>query len=437
MSLSESPLDTPEVKSFIEQLIKDGEFNAAIARALWVEFEIETSEASIRRFRKRHELNIPGADKTYTKIEGDKAECVTPRVEGMPVLDDPDTMLRQRGLSPEDWYIDAITVNEWDGPKSGGSKVTYYQAKFTAKRKRPLGIMPVRSDGYVFPDIGRRKIADNPELVVICGDQQAPFHDRRLHELFLQWLEINQPDRGVVLGDLGDYPDISRHPSDPENQALVNECLQDSYDILRDYRSSSLVTEWDYLLGNHDERIRQYILKNSPAIYSLSTVDTEDAEGQHVFNLGHLLRLDELGVNLIEPHGTYEWAQVELSDKLAVRHGWIARKGSGASALTTLEQTGYSIIMGHTHRQSVVHKSQPEIDGVQRTTVAVEAGCMCRIDARGEFDEKGRRFPNYGSGHADWQRGFVTATIWPDGMFKIDLASYVNGVLIYGSQRYE
>lgn len=438
MSSNVSPLDVPDVFNFVSRLIKAGETNASIVRQLERGMGVETTESALRRFRRRHELNIPGTEPAYTKVSGNDAECLC--APKKVILTDPDRMLKERGLDPKDWYVDAMTVNEWEGLQKGGhNKTKLYQTKFTARRKQPyVGLMPVRSDGWKAPKRGRILILRNqPELVVICGDQQAPFHDKNLHSLFLRWLEENQPHRGVILGDLGDYPDISRHPKDPENLALAQECAQESYNILRDYVTASPSTPWDYLIGNHDERIRQYLLNNAPLMWGLRTVDTHQGPGEEIHSLRHILRLDELGVNLVEPHGTYEHAQVELSKNLAVKHGWIVRQGSGASALKTLDQTGYSIIVGHTHRQSAVYHSQPEMDGTQRTQIAVEAGCMCRIDKRNEFDDKGRRFPNYGSGHVDWQQGFATATIFPDGKFSVDLAKYVNGVLLYRGDRYE
>lgn len=432
---NESPLDDPAIADFITRLVTAGETNRSIARQVTRGFGIETTDDSIRRFRSRHDLGIPGVEPSYTRIKGDIADCLCK--PSFDAKNDPDRMLRERGLDPEDWYIDAITVNEWEGLQKGGlNKTKLYQTKFQAKRKKPyIGLMPVRSDGWQRTwDPKPKREHDEPELVVICGDQQAPFHDEQLHELFLQWLDDHQPSRGVVLGDLGDFPDISRHPDDPENVATTQECLQASYDILRDYVDVSKVTEWDYLLGNHDERIRQYLIKFAPRLYDLHIVDTDDAEGESVHRLSHLLRLDELGVNLVEPYGTYEDAQVTLSQNLAVRHGWIVRQGSGASALKTLEQTGYSVIVGHTHRQSTVYHTFHEIDRKARQLMAVEAGCMCRLDGR--RDLSGRRFPNYAV-HPDWQQGFCTATIYPDGKFSVDLARYVNGVLLYRDRRYE
>jgi hypothetical protein len=448
MTEFDSPLDKPEVYQYLERLCQAGEFNRTIVRHLNNVFGIETSETSIRRWRKRHGMGIPGTQGAFTRIKGDEAFCATEPTPDEPKdFSDIDAMLIERGLNPEDWYVDDIGVNNWDAQQAArldedgnkfNPKQRMYQTKFRAKRKVPvIALAPPRTDGWIAPPRVAKRNSELPELVVIVGDQQAPYQDKKLHSLFCDWLEYNQPDHGVVLGDLADFPDISRHPRDPENHANAQECLQESYNILRDYVHSSADTTWEYLIGNHDERIRQYLLNNAPGLYPLSTVDTDSGPGWEIHSMSNLMRLDELGVELVDPHGTYENAQVQLSKHLAVRHGWLARKGAGSSALATLEQTGYSVIVGHTHRQSMVHKSMSEIDGTMRTNVAVEAGCMCRIDKRGDFDEKGRRYPNYGAGHPDWQNGFAVAQIHSDGKFQITLASYVNGVLLYGDQRYE
>jgi hypothetical protein len=169
-------------------------------------------------------------------------------------------------------------------------------------------------------------------------------------------------------------------------------------------------------------------------LHGVKRAQIEDgAEEPSVLNIEYLLRLDELGITYIDPKGKYDLAEVRLSDKLAVRHGWIARQGSGASALETLKHTGYSIVIGHTHRQSMVLKTFYDINDYPKTLTAVEAGCMCRLDT--EVNEDGRFWPNY-SPLPDWQQGFATAVVWPDGKFRIDLATYVNGELMWRDQRY-
>jgi hypothetical protein len=403
----------------------------------------EVSESSIRRFRKRHRINPDGTQSAYTRINDDKAEATTePQAvqdedDLKRILTDPDTMLRQRGLDPEDWVITHLTPNMWDGPVKGGRKITYYQTKFTCVRKRPpeLQVMAPRTDGWKAPQRTRWLRSDSPKLIVVVGDQQAPFHDRQLHRLFCSWLRKNKPQEGISLGDSVDFPDISRHQLDPENTATVNECLQSGYDLFRGYVDASSDTWWRKLYGNHDERIRNLLLdkpKNQP-LYGIKRPDTPERKGEDLLALSHAMCLDELGVDVVMPSGGYELGQIRVTEKLAVRHGWLARKGSGASALATLEHLGYSVIVGHTHRQAVVHETKHEIDGKLRTITGVEAGCMCRVDQTP--DEDGRIWPNY-TAAPDWQQGFATVEVWPDGYFNIDTAKYVNGALMWRDQRY-
>lgn len=444
MSQTTSILDQEPHLTFITKLITEGETNAGIVRELSKTHHITTSDKSIRRFRLRHELQVPGQTGEFIKETDDGIEGATPLgVSEKGILTDPDTMLRERGFDPEDFVITHVGPNEYQGPNSkaaveagGPTKITYTQTKFSAKRKiaPELQIFAPRTDGWIAPP----KVPidkSQPYLVVVVGDQQAPYHDRDLHRLFTQWLRENRPEQGVSLGDSVDFPDISRHPKDPENNAFVNECLQEGYNIFRSYVDASPDTNWTKLIGNHDERIRNILLNNhqTAPLHKIKRPDTPEAQGEELLNLSHAMRLDELGIEVIDPHGKYDLAQIVLTPKLAVRHGWIARKGSGASALSSLEHLGHSIIVGHTHRQAVVHHTSHEIDKKLRTLTGVEAGCMCRVSQAP--DEQGRVWPNY-TVNPDWQQGFCTVEIWPDGFFNIDTAKYVNGSLMWRGRRY-
>jgi transposase-like protein len=434
LSQTASLLDQEPEFTWIKEAIENGETNASIAK------EHDVSEASIRRFRRRHGLNPRSFDRVETVIDGDEGYIVT-APSTVPVLQDPDTMIRQRGLDPEEWRIaDGMRVNQYEGPAPKGSddpKITYYQTRFNIERRNPQAqIFAPRTDGWIAPPKAPI-FRDLPQLVVIVGDQQAPFHDKGLHECFLAWLEENEPHRGVSLGDTFDFPDIRPgHRVYPDHNATVTECLQSGYDLFRGYIESSPDTHWEKLIGNHDERIVN-ILLDKPLTRPMAEIRRpvdEDGGGELLHALSHAARLDELGVKVHETGGSYEHGQVNLSKYLAVRHGWIARKGAGNSALATLEATRYSVIVGHTHRQSIVHHTSANIDGHINTLAAAEAGCMCRIEQIPDPDD-GRMWPGY-TVSPDWQQGFITATIWPDGKFHLDPATYVDGTLLWRDQRY-
>jgi hypothetical protein len=432
---NQSVLDNEPFYSFIKELVEQGEFNTSIAKKVTEEFDFPTTESAIRRFRKRHTLGVPTGEKPAVSIEGDDAWITSAPERDYKNLSDPDAMLRERGLDPEEWIIQGATVNEWEAPLAKGTKTTYHQAKLQLKRKQPeCQLLPARSDGWKAPKRIPWRDPGDPYLVVITGDQQAPFHDEKLHELFCWWLDANKPAEGVLLGDTVDFPEVSKYPLDPENTATTNECIQSGYDLLRGYVESSPLTKWRKLCGNHDERLRSLILgkPSTHPLYGLKQADGE-TPGEKAFDLKWLLRLDELGIEYIDPSGKYDLAQINLNDNLAVRHGWIARQGSGTSALATLEHLGYSVIVGHTHRQSIVYKTKHDIDGKPTTLTAAEAGCMCKVN---QTPVNGRQWPSYAP-VPDWVQGFSTAVVHPDtGFFRIENATFVNDTLLWRDQVY-
>lgn len=418
MKRAQSPLD--QHRKTIEQWVSKEGFNNGEVVAALAELGVPTSEKSVRRALKRWGIKRAfSGDKAGLKVDGDIA-VVTSKA----TLDysDPESLLKERGLKPHEWEIGSVTVNEWDSPTGDILK----QLKVHCRRvKAVTWPEPAKIDGNL-PTPKRKKHKDKPQTFVCVGDHQAPYHDIKLHELFLQWLEVNKPDEGILIGDTIDLPKISRHPDEPEWAATTQECLNAAGQILYDYRKAAPNTLWTKLAGNHDERLRRAIINNLADFYGLKPAEVETLpDCPPIHSPRTLLRLDELGIKYVEPKGSYDHAQIKISKFLAARHGWIARKNSGASAHATLDHLGHSIIVGHTHRQSRVHQTKFTINGKPVINTAVETGCMCQI--------------NEGLGYAvapDWQNGFAVATVWPNGEFAIDLATYIDGVLLYRDQLY-
>lgn len=439
MNQNQSRLDQEPLFSRVKQLISEGRSNGVVAQ------EVNCSESAVRRFRKRHGFadSVSSAEQPGVKFNSDGSGEITTEPKLMrlstdnqsrsPQMADPATIMREHGLDPEEWIMERIKLNRWDGPIGEGVIATYHQVTLHVKPRYPVALAPVRSDGWKAPK--RLNRTDGAHTVLILGDPQAPYADPHLLECTTEWIRKHQPARGVVLGDVIDLPgEVSRHPNTPETDALVMDCVQSGYDWLRAVVESDPNCEWDLMPGNHDERIRKYIVERAPALFDLrrATRPGEDAE-KPVWDLPYLMRMDELGINYIDPQGAYDQAQVKLSRYLAVRHGWIAKKGGGASALASLEHLGHSILVGHTHRQSIVHKTSADIDGNVSVLKGVEIGCMCLIDPEGI--KNGLRFPTY-TVNPDWQQGFAVANIHDDGRFSIELATYVNNQLYYRDEVY-
>lgn len=387
----------------------------------------------------RDHINRQGARKLITEARAGKA-TVKPARPGIKrdgdsatlvskpsrVLHTPEEAMAERGLDPEEWEVKSMKVNEWDAMTSdkahGDNRiVTMRQLTLMLARRVPLKILfPAVESQYVAPRNFRPP--NGSKLVVLVGDQQAPYHDSGLHELFRQWLARNRPHEGVLIGDTVDFPDISRHKDNPEWHVKAQECVNSGYLVLRDYVRASEGTRWRKLLGNHDERIRNEQLNRAERLYGIHPADIPGEEPEIVNEIERLLRLKSLGVDLVEPRGNYTHAQIKLSERLIVRHGWLTGRNSAAASL---KQLSCSIVVGHTHKQAVHHRTVHDADKHNDVLTGIETGCMCRLED--------------GLGYAvdpDWVNGFATATVWQDGRFHIDLAKYVDGVLYWRKQRF-
>lgn len=338
-------------------------------------------------------------------------------------------LLLEKDLDPDKWHLVGVTYNTW-GSLDGDPKTSYEQTKLVAhKLPDPEEVVvPARTDGIKFKRPTVKVSRRDPRLVVFVGDQHAPFHDVRLHELFLKWLDEYQPNLIVLMGDGADYPTISRHVNKPEHTARVQECVDGQYRLYRDYREHAPKAQIRKLAGNHEIRIATVLLNEHNDLYGISqAADGNDAAREPVLSLVHLLRLDELAIELVEDttKSNYENARVVVTDELVARHGTKAVRRSGASALKTMDDLDHSIVVGHSHRQALVPKTIHTADG-PKVLWACETGAMCNLDVAKSY-----------AVDAQWQQGFATAVIWSDDTFTLELASYKNKQLNYRGQRWE
>lgn len=406
-------------------------------------YGVETSEASIRRAVARHEVlqdayesrNIRRELEQRTEAPGAKylengmVEVTLPPTdenEKISHLTIEEVMKRHK-LDPEEWEAERALPNVWEANAGEGTKIQLYQFKIWFKKRVPLRLIYPATVG---PAIRPPVSADygDTDLWVITTDQQTPFRLENLHTLFLRWLRFNKPDKGIIGGDLLDNGYISRHRDDPAWHRTVQECIQQAFDTIHDYRQASLDTSWTLIKGNHDDRIRNEMLERNERLYGVTAAQWPGEESEEwVYSMNHLLHLKKLGVEYHEPLGTYEFEQVPITETLAVRHGHKTVKHR--AALATSEELGHSIVMGHTHRQSIARKTVwNSIKKEYAVTTAIEAGCMCEIVG-------GLGYAN--SGCPDWQPGFATIEVFKDGGFSFDLATYEQkGVLRWRDQVY-
>jgi len=371
----------------------------------WVSLahQLKYPVSTVKGFAQRHGLVLADGSVSRAVSSDDPAEW-----------DDLEGLIRSRHLSPDDWQIDRARVNTW-----GVDGVACSQLRVDLTPRRSL-LVPARSEGWIPPPPKRRKpVKGVPELVAFFGDHHCPYHDPLLHEATCVWLAEHKPARAIILGDLIDADSVSRHRFNPMFASTLQENLDSAYALLAAYRRASPDTAFTLLPGNHDDRLRLAVIDNFRPALGLRRGGLP--EDDPVLSLQFLLRLDELSIDFVEsPSGGYETAQVLVTDSLAARHGWIASKGSGSSALKTLRHLMHSVVVGHTHRQSVVHATISDIHNDQSTISACEAGTMALV--------------RDGLGYAnapDWQAGFATAHVFGD-TFSLMLARWESNRLVWG-----
>ena len=389
-------------EAVVAVLREEGTVTAA-SRVLGVKRNTLTS------YLNRESINISrGATNASWQGESTKevVESVDPSEWG-----DLEKLSESRGLRKDDWRISRARVNRW-----GGDNGTNEQLRVDLE---PIGLLPrpVRSEGWKPPrDAKSRKVTKG--LTFITSDHHCPRHDPILHAAAVKLMREVKPEQIVVAGDLIDYAGVSRHRKNGL-EAGLNESLQAAYDVLRAYREAVPGAKIVFLDGNHEQR-----LFNALADKGLVSVGnlTRPGDDTPILSTRHLLRLDELNIEQeFPPEGcSYEHAELRLTKTLAVRHGWISSSGSGSSALKTLDKLRRNVIVGHTHRQSLVAHTHWDIDGNQHRLVAAEAGTMAAIDQTGM---------DYAIA-ADWQSGFCSVQEVGD-RFTVELAVFQDGLLYW------
>ena len=360
------------------------------------------------------QATLSKADPPSVEVRGDQATAVLP--EGA-AIGDLDALLARFKLDPAEWIVDKVKANQWTSGSQVCEQLTAHLSA-TLARRLPRA---ARTDG---PKYDSRTVPEGvvvsdgrPKLVVQLPDQQAPYHDKALHELVCEWLSDHQPQAVVLSGDLFDFPSLSKYRKNLKMYTRAQESLDAGYSVIRDYREAAyLCKEWVLLEGNHEVRLQNYLLDiGAEELVALRRAG-EPVDVPGVLSLQRLARLDELGVRVSEsPYGAYPYPKYELTPDFDIYHGWAVRPEAGSSALATITKTGKSAGVGHTHRAGIITLNNPV-----RKLIGVEAATLAKIEGGLGYEVA----PN-------WENGFAVYRVYPNGLVHPSLAFYRDGTLVW------
>jgi predicted phosphodiesterase len=223
---------------------------------------------------------------------------------------------------------------------------------------------------------------------VIISDFHWPLSDEITESIALKTIEILQPDRVILNGDLWDLMALSRFDQDyrkgfhftPQDEADAGAKFLHRLESVLGPRTQVVA-----LPGNHEERWWRYLNANVPQVVAMDMAkELLDMKKWWVPSWSRLEILDEDIIIL-----------PKARDPLLLTHGEIVRAGGGISSRAHGSKYHSSVVHGHTHRIGSSISRVPSIGERPETLIRTyETGCACKLQ------------PLYAK-HPDWANGFA------------------------------
>lgn len=234
---------------------------------------------------------------------------------------------------------------------------------------------------------------------LILSDIHIPFQNDEALASALQYGVDNGATHIILNGDILDCYDVSRFLKETKRPRISEELEmgRSFFSFLRDLFPDAPIY---YKLGNHEERMRHYLLRNAREMS-----DIED------LSLEALLKVGEFGIRVVNRE------MIKLG-KLTVIHGHelgesVFSPVNPARGMFLKAKT--SVLFGHNHQVS--HHSENNLHNDQ---VGVwSTGCLCELT------------PEYRPyAYTKWSHGFAFVRVNADGTFHVDNLKILDGKIL-------
>lgn len=333
-------------------------------------------------------------------------------------------LLGRKGIhikTPElsEWQVRKV-IQEVRGEGTSGSPAPTPEQKASKIREAELLSLPTIT--LKVPKLKLRKpVSSQTETWVIASDFHAPYHHEKSCNILYQVIADLQPSRVVLLGDVINLDQFSRYPDGkfPGAPTWLDE-ISLAGNILGNVRQAAPDARLQWFEGNHEYRLKKYLMRNDPALYS------------HL-DIGSLFKLSD-NKAAQEEFSFYEYIDSpEIFEKdlgLVLKHGNKVRGHAGMSATAEVNDLLFSVVMGHCHRLGVTRKSSGRTRYLEEPALfAMEVGCMCIYNL--EYLE---------GATTNWQHGFGVLSIDRSGDYTTIDPSVVainNGRAVFRDKVYK
>lgn len=302
---------------------------------------------------------------------------------------------------------------------------------------------PVVQPGPVVKVSGARKPTTcDGSTVVVLPDMQIgyyrhpngdlePTHDPAAIDVAISLVRHLRPGRVVLLGDNLDLPEFGKYRLTPAFAGTTQATIDYATEVMARLRAAAPDAAIDWLAGNHEERLQNWLTDNARAAFGLRRGNAP--EGWPVLSVPHLCHLDDHGVTY---HPGYPASDLWLTSNLKIIHGDRV-KSRGSTAHKYLDEQKVSVIYGHIHRIERAHRTREDIDGPAEI-MAASPGCLARIDGavpstKQGLDLDGRPLMRC----EDWQQGVGVVTIHDGEDWDYETARIRDGRAYFRGQVYE
>lgn len=248
---------------------------------------------------------------------------------------------------------------------------------------------------------------DSLQKLFFVPDVHVPYHDPRAWGTVLNAIQAYKPDRVVQLGDFLDCYPISRHQKYPGRKTLAQEIKAGRGALLELLQAADKALV-DITWGNHEERLRDYLVKQAPELL-------DPAMG---LDIDDLLHTRALGITTTPYKRSLRIGRLHVTHCLE-SHGMNAVRDARAHYEA-------NVVIGHVHSIQVYYLGN--VRGKAKVAASFGwLGDMEKVDYR--HLDLARRC---------WQHGFGTGYLLPNGnVFLqahpiVDGAACVEGRLIRG-----
>lgn len=252
---------------------------------------------------------------------------------------------------------------------------------------------------------------------LVVSDHHAPYQHEPSCEITYAVGSDLKPEKIVLLGDIINLDLLSKYDHVPSNPNTWIDDITNGGVLLGNYAQVSPGAELEWFVGNHEERLKKYLMRHDPQFYDLLDL-------QKIFML---VGYD----NVIKQWKFVSQPEVYHKDlNLVLAHGMFVRSTSGMSGKAHTDYLQISTIVGHSHRLGLYYHTTGRSRYTGESPVfAIENGCLCRYD-----------LPYTGGKTLDWQHGFTVLTIdesGPTPRVEPEIVKIVDGKAIFRGKVYK